>query len=173
MNSKKRKNTINFLLNYSLPEDQKPIQEYIEAKKNIFFKIVFYSSKKYFFCFVIFFSFFFFSNLYFFSLLKKTILIDSILSSFSFFLCFLFINFLFLRWWEINSHFEKSYIFYEESSWFTSQLWEKPFFLLKLDNLVSFKKSRLLLRRIFLNFLYLSIYFLVTFITHLIIRGHF
>lgn len=171
MNSKKIKDTINFLFNYSLPEDQKPIQEYIEAKKNTFFKIVFYSSKRYFIILFFFFSFFFFLSLSFFSFFKKQILINYILSSFafSFFLCFLFTSFLFLRWWEINSYFEKSYLFYEESSWFNSQFWEKPFFLLKYDNLVSFQKTRLLLIRLVLTLLYLSSGFLFT----IIIRSFF
>lgn len=166
MSSKKTKDMLNFLLNCSLPEDHKPIQEYIEAKENPFFRIVFYSSKKYFRTFLTFGSILFFSFFFFLFFTIKTTFSNYFFNSFYFTIvtyCIFLIS-LVLRWNEINNHFSQSHLFYEESSWFDTQIWEKPFFLLKSDKLVSFQKIRPILQRLFLSFSSFFFSFLILFL---------
>jgi hypothetical protein len=150
----------------SIPENQKPITDYIETKENSFLNWVLYNKitffKKMFYllitnCFIMSIIFFsisekdrLFQNSFFFS----GILIGMIISLIS--ICF--------PWIEIRNRFFKARIFYEEASWFDSQLWDKPFFLLKTDRLLVLHKIQPLLKRLFLTFcIVLTIIIILTF----------
>jgi hypothetical protein len=136
-----------------VPEDQKPINEYIQLKENEFFNGFNLSStkerKKI--------SWLFFQILGGFSLLT-----GFQLQSFTYFLEWVLLNFLltflfftiFLliqvaRWKQIERRLKKSRLFYEEASWYDGQIWEKPFSILKNDKLLSTQKIRPFLQKIF------------------------
>jgi hypothetical protein len=143
-----------------IPEDQKPINEYIDLKENPFFHWILRSKKSYF--SKLFFYGLFLSSLLFlfeFFVVQKTIL-QSIFASFffvSFFFSFLFF-FLSFRWKEIYKKFTDAKIFYEEASWFDGQIWEKPFFLLKNDKLIATQKIQPILRRLFFSLFFFNFF---------------
>jgi hypothetical protein len=134
----------------SIPEDQKPINQYISLKENSLlnwstFSIFQYKQKIVKSFFLIFFFFFtiefalFFTN--FFDCLKLTIL-------FTFFFFLFFIFFTFYRWKEIDNSFSTSRIFYEEESWYDGEIWEKPMSVIKNDKLLGTLKIKPLLKKI-------------------------
>ena len=109
-----------------VPEDQKPINQYISLKEVFFLKWTQSPIKKYLFqvlsgyfiCFPTF--LIYFLNLTPFSLkeIETLFLISSTL----------FFVILYFRWWEINQQLTQSQVFYEEASWFDGKIWQKPFF---------------------------------------------
>lgn len=115
---------LDYLLYCSIPEVQKPVNEYLEIKKN------FLDSKK-----------------------MLTINILAILFFFvnkGLFIFFLFLNLLsFLKYFQLNDRLIVAKIYYEEASWFDSNFWKKPFFLLRKDKLLSIQKIRPIIRKIF------------------------
>lgn len=134
-----------------VPEDQKPINQYINLKENFFLKWTQIPIKKYIFQI---FSLYFISfptfligflNLTPFSL--KEIETLFLISSTFFFLI------LYFRWWEINQQLIQSQVFYEEASWFDGKNWQKPFFLIKNDKLLSSQKVSPILNRLFFTLL--------------------
>lgn len=142
----------------SIPEDQKPMNEYLETKENIFLNWSSSNPKRYkkilfFIVFLLFITnallYFYFENPFFKQ--KNNILLLIFNSTFNFF--FLFLLFFILRWRELNLRFETSRLFYEESSWFDGQIWEKPSFLLKNDRFISKLKIFPIIKRIFKTFL--------------------
>jgi len=134
-----------------VPEDQKPINQYINLKENSFFKWTQMSVKNYIFqvfygsfiCFPLF--LICFLNLTPFSV--KEIEDIFLISSTIFFII------LYFRWWDINQQFIKSQVFYEEASWFDGKVWQKPFFLIKNDKLLSSQKINPILNRLFFTLL--------------------
>jgi hypothetical protein len=115
-------NSIKIFLLCPIPDDQKPMNEYINLKKYLVEK-----SKK------------------------------SISSSFDNFtndLKQIFINFfLLIRWKEIEKRLSLPSILYEEGSWYDSQIWEKPFSMIKNDRLISTQTVKPVLKKtiLFLN----------------------
>lgn len=142
----------NFFILCSIPEIQKSIQEYLSNRKNLFLRMVFFSDKNYFFT-VYFFFIIFFYVIRFFNL--KIYL--------AWYLELFLIYLLYFRWKEKNFDTIRGAILSEETSWFDIQIWEKPFFLLKYDKLLSFQKFRSILRRLFLTFCYFFLQFLIIF----------
>lgn len=142
----------NFFVLSSIPEIQKPIQEYLNNRKNIFLIIPFFSDNEYFFIFNLFFIFLFFLI----GFLNLTVYLSWYLELFLIF-------FFYFRWKEKNFDAIRAAAFYEETSWFDTQIWEKPFFLLKYDRLLSFQKFGSVLRRLFLTFFYFFLQFLILF----------
>ena len=65
---------------------------------------------------------------------------------------FFFIS-IFIRWSSMNKRLIESRVFYEEASWFDGQTWEKPFFLIKNDKLLSTQKIQPVIRRIWTTIL--------------------
>ena len=129
-----------------VPEDQKPINEYISLKKNSFLNWTTCSFKKYLvkiisgylFAFPVFLiSFLTLTPFSFFEIVKIFLVSAS----------FFFISIL-IRWSTINKRLVESRVFYEEASWFDGQIWEKPFFLIKNDKLLSSQKIEPVLKRI-------------------------
>jgi hypothetical protein len=142
----------NFLLTCSIPEDQKPINEYIENKENFLLNWTILEKKEYFVQFTKFFLQFFF----FLFLFEKKFSLKLLFFATIFFLFFLTI--LFFRWTEVYRRLTETRLFYEEGSWFSIQIWEKSFFLIKNDKLISSQKLKLILRRIFHTLIFLSLF---------------
>jgi|TARA_B110000977_G_scaffold157254_1_gene200226 hypothetical protein len=144
-----------------VPEDQKPINEYINIKENALMNWTMSSLKKYIFriisgYFIMFPTFLIcFLNLTPFSLIEiiKVFLISSTF----------FFTSIYFRWFEVNKRLTQSRVFYEEASWFDGKIWEKPFFLIKNDKLLSSQKIQPILKRLFGTILInLSIFSVIT-----------
>ena len=141
-----------------VPDDQKPINEYLNLKENKFLNWGSLNSnknKKFLgTVFLTFFSFFSinqfqtFSFATFFEILFNTLIIIQF---------FLFV--ILIRWITINQKFQNSRLIYEEASWYDGQIWEKPFFLIKNDKLISTQKIEPILEEIIKSF-FLSLVFL-------------
>ena len=135
-----------------IPDDQKPINQYIELKENLITNWTTLSTKKYEKKIFSFYSLFFsIISLFQFSSLKGIdYLFDWVLYNLnittSFLLFFFLINL--SRWFQIKSQFEKARFFYEETSWYDGQIWEKPFLLIKNDKLINTQKINPIIKRI-------------------------
>jgi hypothetical protein len=134
-----------------IPEDQKPINEYIQIKNNLIDINIFFpkntkneKQKTIFFFFVFLFSIFFFKLNDFEERFTNVIVIPSIFLS-----GIAFVRF--LRWFEINKRFLTARLFYEEGSWYDGEIWEKPFLLIKSDKLISSQKIQPIIQ----NFTYI------------------
>jgi hypothetical protein len=142
-----------------VPDDQKPINEYLNLKENKFLNwgnLNTNKNKKFLgTIFLTFFSFFSinqfqpFSFATFFEILFNTLIIIQF---------FLFV--ILIRWITINQKFQNSRLIYEEASWYDGQIWEKPFFLIKNDKLISTQKIEPILEDIIKSF-FISLCFLV------------
>jgi hypothetical protein len=147
-----------------IPDDQKPISEYINLKENNFTNFFSLSQKKY--LFQIFKNF-----LFFFIFSIPIIFLFKLNNEFLLFNCFFSINFLiflflinFSFWLQLFKKFRSSRLFYEEGSWYDGQFWEKPMELIKNDKLIANQKIKPILKRIlktlfFLIFINLYLYF--------------
>jgi hypothetical protein len=136
-----------------LPEEQKPVYEYIQLKENdltnwMTFEKEQYLQKVLFFTFPLlgFFSLFPFSKYQEREYVLGTFL-ATLLFAFLGFCFFLFVNL--ARWKKVEIRLRKSRLFYEEASWYDGQIWEKPFSILKNDKLVSSQKMHPILQRFF------------------------
>jgi hypothetical protein len=137
----------NFLL-CPVPDDQKPIYQYIQLREGPFSSLPLLEDKKYqknlFFIFLFFFLLScFFNNSFFnhFEIILQNLLIANCFLSF-----FLFV--LFRRWVDVQDRFNNSRVFYEESSWYDGQSWEKPIMILKNDKLISSQKIQPIIEKI-------------------------
>jgi hypothetical protein len=66
----------------------------------------------------------------------------------------------------LQKRFQESRIIYEEGSWYDSQIWEKPFLLIKNDKLIETQKIEPIIQEIFRKFLtitYINIFVLLIF----------
>jgi hypothetical protein len=140
-----------------IPEGQKPINEYINYKQN-FFTTLINSRKKeklfikwYLSIFLSIFLLFFLNNFLFspIKLLFETFFLTNLILFF-----FYFINF--IKWKNLEKRFKESRIIYEEGSWYDSQIWEKPFLLIKNDKLIESQKIQPIIQNIFRNFLLIT-----------------
>jgi hypothetical protein len=129
-----------------IPENQKPMTEFLVFKENPFFYWISFSTKKYqqkfllfSFC-LTFFSFFFFLPFFSFQAFFPFF--------FSFFLLFFSFFNLFFRCSQLQNRLENSRLFYEEGSWYDGQIWEKPLSLIKNERLISTQKVQPILQRI-------------------------
>jgi hypothetical protein len=130
-----------------VPEDQKPINQYINMKENNLLNWTMFSFQKYIFQIISGFSFLVplflicFLNFTPFSLLEigKIFAISSAL----------FFLLLYLRWSDMNQRLVQARVFYEEASWFDGKIWDKPFFLIKNDKLLSTQKIEPIRQRLF------------------------
>lgn len=148
-----------------VPEDQKPITEYIGLKENPLTNWTTLSTTNYntkLFSFFI----YWFLGLSILTFQEKDFLGDWVVSN-----IFITINALIFlyctviwRWNEVKKRLNQSRLFYEEASWYDGQIWEKPFIILKNDRLLVTQKidpvlGRLINTLIFL--IYLDILFLI------------
>lgn len=147
-----------------VPEEQKPINEYIQLKENSFqsWQNFSFSQKL-----VILFAFLGLNSWSFVDLqikyqtfnpnifLEKFVINSLIIFTFLFFL--VLINF--LRWKQISTKFKRARIIYEEISWYDGQIWEKPFSVLKNDKLLNLIKIQPFLKQCFFVFFLLLVCF--------------
>jgi len=156
-----------------VPENQKPMVEFLLFQDNSFFQWISFSKKKYekklflfsfslfFLCFLIlspFFSFklsfsFFVFNFFFFI-----------------FLLFCFFFNLFLRCFELENRLESSRLFYEEGSWYDGQIWEKPLSLIENERLITTQKVQPLIQRICPPFFFLFFFSIIILFFYFLIR---
>lgn len=168
------KTNIRIFLLCSVPEDQKPIQEYLAFQENSFLNWITLSKKKYkkklanltcgSFVGVIFLRFLFsplkpFTQgmeqlwnqyLIIFPQIFQQEFSDWFVQTFfwsNIGFC-LFLLTIFFRCREIQLHFFEPRLIYEEASWYDGQIWEKPFPLLKNDRLLSTQRLEPLLKRL-------------------------
>jgi hypothetical protein len=150
-----------------IPEGQKPINEYINYKQNFLTTLInstkqekiflkWYFSIFFFVCSLFFLNNFFISPI---QLIVETFFLTNLILLF-----FCLINF--IKWKNLQKRFQESRIIYEEGSWYDSQIWEKPFLLIKNDKLIESQKIQPIVQkisRIFLIFIYITIFFLSIF----------
>jgi hypothetical protein len=140
---------IKFFLLCPIPEDQKPINEYIGLKENPLTNWTTLSKKYYqrqiFSFFLVIFvlsSAFSFSDINFFEdwVIENLFWTTFCLMNFGFLLIF--------RWSQVQKRFNTSRLFYEEISWYDGQIWEKPLLIIKNDRLISSQKITPILNRL-------------------------
>jgi len=136
-----------------VPESQKPINEYIGLKENFITNWTTLTKKNYkkkvrnLYLILLGLSFFFtFPNLSFLSWDIFQYLLINLFITNTLLLIFFFI--LFLNWYQTQNRFQLSRLFYEEASWYDGQIWEKPFLLIKNDNLLKSQKIQPIIQRI-------------------------
>jgi hypothetical protein len=138
-----------------VPDDQKPIQEYISFQKNNLINWISFSTPKYrtkilylFFVFLIGFTF-----LEIFNSISNFSIIPFIGKMCSLSLIFVSVYLLigFFLWKQLQTKLNEPRLFYEEASWFDGQIWEKPSLILKNDRLLSSQKIQPFLYRISKN----------------------
>jgi hypothetical protein len=138
----KKIDLIKIFLLCPIPDEQKPINLYINLKKYLYFNL---------------------QNHFFFDEKIKNVLTLFNFQSFSklnFFLQLknfyqLLYNSSFLFWIRLNdlkSNFKKSNLIYEETSWYDPQFWEKSFFIIKNDRLITLLIIQPILKRDFFFF---------------------
>ena len=124
-----------------IPEDQKPINEYISLKENNLTNWITLVKRKYFgTLFQIFFTFFLICLTFTFDGIES---INQLLTTFqqTSFFSLAMLNFVLIyilsNWKQVDNRFNTSRLIYEEGSWYTSEIWEKPISLIKNDKLIS------------------------------------
>ena len=140
-----------------IPEEQKPINEYIVSRdflKNFLGKgvkkIIETNSQNLFLFSVVFLFFFTLSqstSLPFLFFASQLFFTFPILCSFS--LPLIGLVLLFFSWSQLQKRLNQARIFYEEASWFDGQFWQKPFFLLKNDRFLSTQQFQPFLQKVF------------------------
>ena len=131
-----------------IPDDQKPINEYINLKENDFTNLMLLSKKNYFSkIFINFLIGFVLATplTFLFNVNSQLFLYNSFYST-SFLILNFFINL--SRWSQLLKRFRSSRLFYEEGSWYDGQYWEKPLELIKNDKLLTSQKIKPILKRI-------------------------
>lgn len=149
-----------------IPEDQKPINQYINLKENIFLNWEILSGKEY----ASKFRNFFFTIFLIIGIIASDFLASNFLLWFSISLKYTFLVFLILflvkliRWQDIFKIFSIVRIFYEEGSWYDGEIWEKPMSLIKNDKLLSTQKIKPVIKRIRQNFFKLTLVTILLFL---------
>ena len=131
-----------------IPDDQKPINEYIDLKENDFTNFMLMSRKNYFSkLFINFLVGFVLSiPLSFLFNVSNQLFLYSTFYSISFLILNFFINL--SRWSQLLKRLRNSRLFYEEGSWYDGQYWEKPLELIKNDKLLTSQKIKPILKRL-------------------------
>ena len=141
-----------------VPDDQKPINEYLNLKENKFLNwgnLNTNKNKK--FLGTIFLTFFSFFSITQFQTFSFAIFFEIFFNTLIIIQFFLFV--ILIRWITINQKFQNSRLIYEEASWYDGQIWEKPFFLIKNDKLISTQKIEPILEEIIKSF-FISLFLL-------------
>ena len=134
-----------------VPDDQKPINEYLSLKENKFLNWgSLNSNKNKKFLGTVFLTFFLFFSINEFQFFSFTTFFEILFNTFIVIQFFLLV--ILIRWTTINQKFQNSRLIYEEASWYDGQIWEKPFFLIKNDKLISTQKIEPILEEILKNF---------------------
>jgi signal transduction histidine kinase len=146
----------------SIPEDQKPINDYIQIKDNFFLNWIQFSQKSYPFQLLKLFFFWFgiigiFLIDEFFKNFRFWIFVTTNLSFFIFFLFFCNIIF---QLQTLSDRFIKARLVYEEGSWYDTEIWEKPISIIKNDKLINNQKLVPLISKIKKTFVFCFLIFL-------------
>ena len=124
-----------------IPEEQKPINEYISLKENNWTNWITLTRKEYLFTLLrSFFILFLICLTFTFEGAESLNQIGETIEVTSFFslICLVLLLFYVLtNWKQVESRFNASRLIYEEGSWYTSEVWEKPISLIKNDKLIS------------------------------------
>jgi hypothetical protein len=131
-----------------IPDDQKPINEYLNLKENNFTNFLILSPKKYLAKVLINFIIFFIIStpIYVLFNAKTDIFLFNSFFSLNCLLSIFLINF--IRWSQLLERFKTSRLFYEEGSWYDGQYWEKPLEIIKNDKLIAIYKIEPIVQRI-------------------------
>ena len=154
-----------------VPEEQRPLNEYINLKNSLFFKWPSFSLKKYilklifFNSFIILFSIPISNSFYYFLEfpIKFIFLNYFIILIINFFL----ITRIFLGWLHIEERLNNAFVKYEESGWYDCQIWIKPIKILKQDRLIYYYKVLPILNRLKKTILYYNIVFFLIFVFYI------
>ena len=149
---------IKFFLLCPVPDDQKPINEYIGLKENQLTNWTTLSKKNYQkkILQLFFFNFFFLNLLTINNIFNDlTIFSDWILNNllFSNNLLLFLLTVIIFRWKQNQTRFNQTRLFYEEGSWYDGQYWEKPLSLVKNDKLISTQKIEPILQRLYKTYI--------------------
>jgi hypothetical protein len=146
-----------------VPENQKPINEYIQLQQNsLWLLFSTWENRR------SFLSFYFLIFFFIFSLNQPVFELNHISHSillsifFTNILTLFFLFFQFFRWSQLENRLNESRLFYEEGSWYDGEIWEKPFLLIKNERLLTTQKIQPFIQqlsRIILNFFYFTIFF--------------
>jgi len=124
-----------------IPEEQKPINEYISLKENTLTNWITLPKREYFFTIARGFFILFLIGLTF--TFESVDSLNQILTTiqrtifFSLISLFFVIIYVIINWKQVDTRFNTSRLIYEEGSWYTSEIWEKPISLIKNDKLIS------------------------------------
>ena len=158
---------IKFFLLCPIPEEQKPITNYLQLKENKYTNIITFSESRYqkviFSYFLLIFLFLsyieLFSNSFDFSILSLNWFSKTILITLG--ILFLYFFTIFYLWKENFRCFQNTRIFYEEASWYDGQIWDKPMLIIKNDRLLNNQKIKPILQRLKNLLVFLSLLMLV------------
>lgn len=151
-----------------IPEDQKPITEYILLKnsflRNWINKAIKNSPQKLFlfFAFLSFFFLFPLSNSFVYLIYS---FVENLFFAFNF--CVFLLVTVFFTWNQLQKRLNQARFFYEEGSWYESQLWQKPFVVLKNDRFLSTQQLQPFLQKLFTHlffFLFSNLVFFTFFL---------
>jgi hypothetical protein len=124
-----------------IPEDQKPINEYISLKENNLTNWITLVKRKYLGTLLqIFLTLFLICLTFTFDGIES---INQLIATFeqTSFFSLAILNFVLIyilsNWKQVDNRFNTSRLIYEEGSWYTSEIWEKPISLIKNDKLIS------------------------------------
>lgn len=124
-----------------IPEDQKPINEYISLKENNLTNWITLVRRKYLgTIFQLFLTLFLICLTFTFEGIESTNQLFVTLqktSLFSLTILNLIVIYILSNWKQVDKRFNTSRLIYEEGSWYTSEIWEKPISLIKNDKLIS------------------------------------
>jgi hypothetical protein len=156
-----------------VPNDQRPLNEYLNLKNSFIFNWPTFNFKKYFYNLLIF-SFFLFIFLipitnFYYSFFEFPLKFFLVTIKNIFILEILFLLRIYLGWLYIKERLEKSIIEYEESGWFDGQIWVKPIKILKQDRLISYYKVVPVLIRLKKNIIYFIVISILIFLLILVI----
>ena len=152
-----------------IPENQKPINEYINLQENFLTSFFIKNPRiNFYFLFLFFSIFFLFQQFQQNEKEKSLVYIFSPSCWFTIFFVLLLFLIPFLRWSQLETRLNQSRLFYEEGSWYDGQIWDKPFLVIKNDRLLASQKIQPLLQKLFgriLPFLFISLGTLIFLLT--------
>jgi hypothetical protein len=140
-------NIKNFLL-CPVPEEQRPLHEYIKLKEQDFTNSVISGKKRP--LFFLIFSSFLIQLFFKFDFIDSEYLLRDLVGNLLF-LCvslFLYLALRYTSWKQVESRLNTPRLYYEEASWYDGKIWEKPLSILKNDKLISTQKVRPILQGI-------------------------
>jgi hypothetical protein len=147
---------LNTFLLCPISEDQKPMTDYLRLKENKLLILIIKNT-------LLFFSFFlsflfclsFFWNSFFYSFFFNMTILNIILFVY------------YLQYKNIIFALSSSRLFYEETSWYDGAFWNKPFFIIKNDRLLTSQKIKIFFKKlqiIFFFFLFFFVFFFLFFL---------